>query len=137
LAPLIEETGKNFLSLAHTMFLKDQNITRMEEDQDYVPVSARVSFRLQTWKEAEASPNFATLNSEMAALVKTFQLQLNQQSIATIKLEQSVMTTKNLKELCEPMLLIVELFMESLGKNPEFTHEMVLACSYRRYTKIR
>jgi hypothetical protein len=64
LAPLMEEKGKKFLSLAHKMFLKDRNITRMEEDQDYVPVSARV---LQAWKEAEASPEFATLNSEMTA----------------------------------------------------------------------
>jgi hypothetical protein len=59
----------------------------MEENQDYVPVSARVSFRIHTWKEAEALPDFATLNSKTAALVKAFQLQLNQQIIATIKLE--------------------------------------------------
>jgi hypothetical protein len=27
----------------------------MEDDVDYVPVSARVSFKVQTWKEAEES----------------------------------------------------------------------------------
>jgi hypothetical protein len=128
LAPLVEEKGNTFISLAHKMFLKDRNITRMEEDQYYVPVSARVSFKLQAWKEAEASPEFATLNSETTALVKTFLLQLNQQIIANIKLEQSVLATKILKELYESLFVIVELLMEALGKNPEFTHEMVLAC---------
>jgi hypothetical protein len=67
-----EEKGKQFISLTHKMFLKDINITQMEEDQYYIPVSARVSFKLQAWKEVEVSPNFVMINSETTALVKTF-----------------------------------------------------------------
>jgi hypothetical protein len=49
----MEEKSKKFISLAHKMFLKYRNVTRMEEDQEHVPVYVRVSFKLQAWKEAE------------------------------------------------------------------------------------
>jgi hypothetical protein len=128
LAPLMEEKGKKFLSLVYKMFLKYRNVTRMESDLDYIPVSARSAFKLQAWKEAEATPEFATLNSETVAMVKIMQLELKQQIIKNIKLEMSVLTKKNLTDLCESLFVIVELFLEALGKNPEFDHEMVLAC---------
>jgi hypothetical protein len=56
--------------------------------------------------------------SETEALVKKIQLQLKQKIIANIRLEQSVLTTKIHKELCECLFVIVELFMEALGKTP-------------------
>jgi hypothetical protein len=128
LAPLMEEKGKKFLSLAHKMFLKDRNVTRMESDLDYIPISTRSAFKLQSWKEAEATPEFATLNTETVAMVKIMQLELKQHIIKNIKLEMSVLTKKILTDLCESLFVIVELFLEALGKNPEFAHEMVLAC---------
>jgi hypothetical protein len=128
LAPLMEEKGKKFLSLAQTMFLKDRNVTRMGSDLDYIPISARSAFKLQAWKEAEATPEFTTLNSENVAMVKIMQLELKQQIIKNIKLEMSVLTKKILTDLCESLFIIVELFLEALGRNTELSHEMVLAC---------
>jgi hypothetical protein len=128
LAPLVEEKGKKCLSLAHKMFIKDKNASRMEEDLDYIPVSARSAFKLQAWREAEATPEFAMLNSETVVMVKNLQLELKQQIIKNINLEFSVLTKIILKELCESLFIFVELFLESLGKNPENSHEMVLAC---------
>jgi hypothetical protein len=46
----------------------------MEDDVDYVPVSARVSFKVQTWKEAEDSTEYTALFTDTNALVITFQL---------------------------------------------------------------
>jgi hypothetical protein len=68
------------------------------------------------------------LNSKTTVFVKLFQLQLKQQLITTINFEHSLLTTKMLNELCESLLVIVELFMEALEKNPELTHDMVLTC---------
>jgi hypothetical protein len=99
LAPLMEEKGKKFLSLAHKTFLKDRNVTRMESDLDYIPISARSAFKLHAWKEAEATPEFATLNSETVAMVKIMQLELKQQIIKNIKLEISVLT-KRFSQIC-------------------------------------
>jgi hypothetical protein len=46
------------------------------------------------------------------------QLEIKQQRINNIKLELSVLTKKILKELCESLFVIVELFLEALGKTP-------------------
>jgi hypothetical protein len=53
----------------------------MEDDVDYAPVSARVSFKVQTWKEAEESTEYTDLVTETNALVTTFKLQLKEQII--------------------------------------------------------
>jgi hypothetical protein len=55
LQTIYSEKGPKHLALAHKFLQKQRNITRMEDDVDYVPVSARVSFKVQTWKEADES----------------------------------------------------------------------------------
>jgi hypothetical protein len=55
LQTLYSEKGLNHLALAHKFLQKQRNITRMEDNVDCVPISARVSFKVQTWKEAEES----------------------------------------------------------------------------------
>jgi hypothetical protein len=114
----MEEKGKMILSLAHKMFLKDRNVTRMESDLDYIPISACSAFKLQAWREAEATPEFVTLTSETVSMVKIMKLELKPQIIKNIKLEMSVLTKNILTELCESLFVIVELFLEALEKNP-------------------
>jgi hypothetical protein len=53
----------------------------MEDDAVYVPFFARVKFKLQACKEAEASPEFVTLATQTAEIITTFQLQLKKQII--------------------------------------------------------
>jgi hypothetical protein len=52
LATLLLDKVKKILALKHKLFLKERHISRMEDDAAYVPVSARVKFKLQAWKEA-------------------------------------------------------------------------------------
>jgi hypothetical protein len=78
---IYSEKGLKHLALAHKFLPKQRNITRMEDDVDYVPVSARVSFKVQTWKEAEDSTEYTALVMETNALITTFQLQLKEQII--------------------------------------------------------
>lgn len=127
LATLLNEKGKSYLALAHKLVLKKKTLSRMENDEDHIPVSARVDFKLQAWKEAEASHEFTTLSTETALIVKSFQLQLKQKIIENIKLEQSVLTNKLHKDLCEALFAIVEISLVAHGKDPSYSHEMVLA----------
>jgi hypothetical protein len=55
LATLLKETSKKHLASSHRLSLKERNVARMEADDKYVPVSARVYFKLQAWKDAEES----------------------------------------------------------------------------------
>jgi hypothetical protein len=87
LATPLSGKGKTILALKHRLFLKERSISRMEDDAAYVPVSARVKFKLQAWKEAEVSPEFATLATQTANIITNFQLQLKNQIIQNIRLE--------------------------------------------------
>jgi hypothetical protein len=99
----------------------------MEADDEYVPVSARFSFKLQAWKEAEESTEFTTLTTEKNTIVKAFQLNLKEQIIKNIMLERDVLRVKIHQELCESLFSVVELYLEALSSEPQFTHEIVLA----------
>jgi hypothetical protein len=58
----------------------------METDDTYVPVSARVDFKLQAWKDTEELPKFTLLHTETSTLVKDIQAQLKTKIIQNIRL---------------------------------------------------
>jgi hypothetical protein len=127
LATLLLDKGKKIIALKHKLFLKERNISRMEDDATYVPVSARVKFKLQAWKEAEASPELATIATQTAGIITTFQLQLKNQIIQNIRLEQTVMTAQLNNLFVEALAADTSLHLISLGKSSNNTHIVALA----------
>jgi hypothetical protein len=53
-------------------------------------------------------------------------LQLKAQIVKNIKLERDVLLVKLHQEFCESLFATVKLYLEALGKNPAFAHEMML-----------
>jgi hypothetical protein len=98
LATLLKETSTKHVASSHRLYItkhlasshrlsiKERNVARMEADDEYVPVSARVYFKLQAWKEAEESTKLTTLTTETNIIGKDFQLNLKEQIIKNIKL---------------------------------------------------
>jgi hypothetical protein len=117
LAALLSNKGKKNLSLKHKLFLKYSNISRMEDDAEYVPISTRVKFKLQDWKEAEASPEFATLATQTADIITQFKLQLKTQIIQNIRLEQTVLTAQFNTLFVESIYAATSLHLTTLGKS--------------------
>jgi hypothetical protein len=76
IVPLCLDKGKKFLSLQHWYFTKTKTVIRMEQDDDCVPISARVDFKVKALKEAEELPQFIELQNETKALIKTYQQSL-------------------------------------------------------------
>jgi hypothetical protein len=109
------------------LFLKDRNISIMEDDAAYVPVSVRVKFKLQAWKDAEASPELATLATQTADIITTFQFQLKNQIIQNIRLEQTVLTDQLNNLFVEALAAAKSLHLTSLGKSSNNTHIVALA----------
>jgi hypothetical protein len=52
---------------------------------------------------------------------------LKEQIIKNIKLERDVLRVKIRQELCKSLFSVVELYLEALGSEPQFTHEIVRA----------
>jgi hypothetical protein len=62
--------------IQHRYFTKAKTVIRMEQDDDYFPISARVDFKVKALKEAEELPEFIELQNEINALIKTHQQSL-------------------------------------------------------------
>jgi hypothetical protein len=90
----------------------------METDNTYVPVSARVDFKLQAWKDAEELPEFTLLQTETSTLVKDIQAQLKTKIIQNIRLDQTVLSASIAKHHCESIAAALSLFLVANGKIP-------------------
>jgi hypothetical protein len=127
LATLLLDKGKKILALKHKLFLKERFFFRMEDDAAYVPVAVRAKFKLQAWKEAEASPEFATLATQTADIITTLQLQLKNQIIQNIRLDQTVLTAQLNNLFVEALAAATSLHLTALGKISNNTHIVALA----------
>jgi hypothetical protein len=127
LQTLFREKGLKHLALAHKFHQKQRNITRITEDDAYVPVSARVSFNLQAWKTSEESTEFTDLVTETNTIVANFHMELKAQIIKNMILARDSIRVVMLNEMCASIHSITELHLEALGKNPLLAHEMSLA----------
>jgi hypothetical protein len=83
LATLLKGRGLKHQVTTHRLFLKERNITRIEIYVEYAHVHAHLSFKLQAWEEAEASPEFVMITT----LLNTLQLQLKEQIFKNTKLK--------------------------------------------------
>jgi hypothetical protein len=83
LATLLKGKGWKHQVTTHRLFLKERNITRIEIYVEYAHVYSHLSFKLQAWEEAEASPEFVMITT----LLNTLQLQLKEQIVKNTKLK--------------------------------------------------
>ena len=97
----------------------------MESDDDYIPVSARIEFRLQAVKEAKELPEFQQLQDQAAEVIKEKQVALKQVIIDTLKLEQKVLQEKLNKHFCESIFLATKLFLTAQGVDIAQSHNLV------------
>ena len=97
----------------------------MEADDDYIPVSARVEFRLQAVKEAEELPEFKQLQDQAAVVIKEKQVALKKLVIDTIKLERKILQEKLNKHFCESIFLTTKLFLTAQSVDTAQSHHFV------------
>jgi len=126
IANLLLNRGKEYLALGHRIFLKERNAKRMEADSDYIPVSARVDFRLTATKEAEELPEFTQLQDQAKIAIKEMQVALKTVIIDTAKLEAKALQDKWNKHFCESVFMATTLFNTAQGVDTAHTHYTVV-----------
>jgi hypothetical protein len=111
IAPLCLKKGNKFLSLHHQFFTKANTVIRMEQDDDYVPISARVDFKVKALKEAEELPEFIELQNETKTLIKTHQQSLKLLIIKSCTIEEDYLDNTLNKHPAESIHALVSLFL--------------------------
>jgi hypothetical protein len=127
IAPLCLDKGKKFLSLQHRYFTKAKTVIRMEQDDDYVPISARVDFKVKALKEAEELPEFIELQNETKALIKTHQQSLKLLIIKSCTIEEDYLDNAVNRHTAESIHAIVSLFLVAQEVSTSCTDAVALA----------
>ena len=116
IATLLLARGKEHLALVHKIFIKDSNIARMEKDDEYIPISARINFRLQAIPAADELQEYKALKEETATLVSTQQKGLKAAIIKCAKLERGILQQNLDRHYCESIHSVTSLFHIVQGK---------------------
>ena len=94
LASLLRLRGKEYLALAHRAENKTRQIFRLRLDDDYIPILARVTFKLQAMKEVEELHGFKELQELVDEDMSTVQNRLKERITECAVLEQEYLHDK-------------------------------------------
>ena len=122
IATLLLTRGREYLALSQRLFYKEKNKVRMEQDDTYIPVSARVNFTLQVVKEAKESTDFQTLQDSTALIIKRHQEELKQCILESIAIDIKALRMALNQHLCQSLYSVTSLFHIAQGLHVKHTH---------------
>ena len=73
IAHLLSRLGKQHLTLLHQIWTRTRQAKKLEDDEQFIPRSARVKFALTTSKLAETDAEYIRLRDNTTVLVENFQ----------------------------------------------------------------
>lgn len=126
IADLLLTRGIDYIDIMHKIFNKQKNIKRMEDDEDYIPHSARVAFKLTVIKDAEEMDEFKALEKRNDTFKETVQKQLKKHIIECAKIEKQCLRLKLNADYCETIHQVVSIFHTAQGVNETLTHPTAL-----------
>lgn len=122
LSDLLLDQGKTILTHQHKIFSKNFTISRLEQHEDRIPQSARVSFKLNTKKEVEETPAFTTLQAKSDTLVREYNLKLKGLILECGKLEVTALTATLRQMYAHAIFQIVSIYHVAQGVHPSRTN---------------
>lgn len=122
LSDLLLDQGKKILTHQHKIFSKTFTLSRLENDEDRIPQSARVSFKLNTKKEVEEMPAFTTLQTKSDTLVREYNLKLKGLVLECGKLETIAHTATLRQMYAQAIFQIVSIYHVAQGVHSSRTN---------------
>ena len=119
IATLLRAMGKEFINLAHRTYSKARNIERMKEDKSYIPISARLTFKLQATKEVEQLQGYRELQEQVNDDMSKVQKRLKEHIIACAQLEHDHLRAQLVKHVLLAIRDTVILFSAAHELDPK------------------
>ena len=136
LSPIILKAGESHLDHLHKLLTKVRQLTKMEDDAEFIPRSARlVEFEFRTSKKVEDSPEFQTVKADTISLVSEFRLALKAKIIATLKIEIALLRTEMYENLMQSIHKCITAHLISDQKNLD-VHQIVSIMIKYHFTEL-
>lgn len=117
-ATILKRLGIGYLVSLHKLNIKIQQVNKFEDDEELIPISARVNFTLKCSKLVEQDEEYLSLASETNDIVKTFQNDLRGKIIATAKLEVSKLKHIGIDIFCNSLRQAVQTLLVCESRIP-------------------
>ena len=118
LATILEKLSLDFVRLLAKAYNKEKQISRMANEDDLIPRSARVAFEFNVSNKAEKSPAFIQLKTETATLIDQFQRNLKAKIVEVTTLELSILRDDITEEFVKNIRFITQVFITNDGLRP-------------------
>ena len=93
--------ANKFIDTSHKLQQKELQLSKMVDNEDFIPRSARINFEFYLRPEIKQTDDFAVIQSNTTDLIKTFQYALKSQITETMKLDIAYLKNMLNKITCE------------------------------------
>ena len=121
---LVENYGNQLIDLHHKLHQKQIQLSKMENNADFIPRSARINFEFYVRPTVQQSTEFTAIQSETTDLIKSFQLNLKSQIIKTMYLDINQLKNEIDTIVCQLIFYISKAF--HLQHNPTVVNHPVV-----------
>jgi hypothetical protein len=111
IATILEKLGCQHIQLLAKLDNKTKQVTRMEEDDEFTPRSARVEFQFHMSKEATESAEFASLKEKTELDLTAFRKTLKGHIIEATRIERNIIHKSVIKDLVTSIRILTESFL--------------------------
>jgi hypothetical protein len=133
---ILEKLGLNHISLQAKALNKSFHITKMEDDEEFIPRSARIEFSYKMSKNAEEKPEFIALQEETIPLIVQIQKQLKRKVLAATKIELQVFQAEVITDLAKAIRITTQAFLLQDGIDKQQVDRTVSTLLSREHVKL-
>ena len=134
LAAILSRLAKTHLKALTKLRHRRSVITKMEQDNDFVPRSARVDFKLNCSKAAEQDPEFPGLKDECQRLITEFHSKLKAQILQAAKIEAKLALVDAQKSFTNALQLSTKAFLVAHRQEDEIQTEKMVSTIISNYS---
>jgi hypothetical protein len=133
---ILEKLGLNHISLQAKALNKSFHISKMEDDEEFIPRSAHTEFSYKMSKKAEEKPEFIALQEDTFPLDIQIRKQLKTKVLAATKIELKVVQAEVLTDLAKAIRVTAQAFILQDGIDKQQVDRTVRTLLSRENVKL-
>ena len=110
ISTIVGNLGNQYITKLHKLHNKQMQVSKMQDDDEFIPRSARLEFAFRMTKKAEATLEFQTLQEDTNKLIIDFRKGLKKQIIKATRIEIDVMYDDLHMFFCRAIRMITHSF---------------------------
>ena len=126
LSGLLEEKGKEIITLRHKIYQKEFSLSKLEADASKIPRSARLKFELTAPQSVQDEAEFKQLQEDSKGIVIEYQQKLKGNIIKGLKMTIKAMKMNLAEEYARALAQVISIYHVAQAVAPNCNHPTAL-----------